>query len=123
MVRRRWWLTALMGVVVVGCGAPSGGDGQAELPAPTLPGRPRIALVMKSLANEFFVTMADGARKHHESHHSDYDLIVNGIGNESDITQQVALVEQMLSASVPSSSPRPTHGRSCRSSGRPSSRG
>jgi ribose transport system substrate-binding protein len=44
--------------------------------------------------------MADGARKHHESHHSDYDLIVNGIGNESDITQQVALVEQMLAQRV-----------------------
>ena len=100
MLCRFRWLTALMGMVLAGCGAPSGGAGQAESTETMPSGRPRIALVMKSLANEFFVTMADGARKHHEAHASDYDLIVNGIGNESDITQQVALVEQMLAQRV-----------------------
>ena len=55
---------------------------------------------MKSLANEFFVTMADGARRHQAEHAADYDLVVNGIRNESDITQQVALVEQMLAQGV-----------------------
>ena len=30
----------------------------------TASGKPKIALVMKSLANEFFQTMADGAKKH-----------------------------------------------------------
>jgi ribose transport system substrate-binding protein len=68
-------------------------------PAPT-PGRPRIALVMKSLANEFFVTMAEGARRHQTEHAADYDLVVNGIRNESEIGQQVALVEQMLAQGV-----------------------
>ena len=48
--------------------------------------RPRIALVMKSLANEFFVTMADGARKHQAAHTGDYELIVNGIKDESDMS-------------------------------------
>ena len=48
-------------------------------------GRPLIALIMKSLANEFFVTMANGARAHHEKHLGQYDLIVNGIKNEIDI--------------------------------------
>ena len=62
--------------------------------------RPRVALVMKSLANEFFVTMAEGAEAHHAAHDGDYDLVVNGIRNESDITQQVALVEQMIGAGV-----------------------
>ncbi|HOV32776.1 MAG TPA: hypothetical protein PLX23_05375, partial [Candidatus Hydrogenedens sp.] len=28
--------------------------------------KPRIALIMKSLANEFFKTMEEGARKHHQ---------------------------------------------------------
>src|SRR5215218_7335508 len=62
--------------------------------------RPRIALIMKSLANEFFVTMADGARKHQAEHSSDYELVVNGIKDESDLAQQVALIEQMVASGV-----------------------
>jgi ribose transport system substrate-binding protein len=62
--------------------------------------RPRIALIMKSLANEFFVTMADGAKKHQAAHPADYELIVNGIKDESDLAQQVALVEQMVASGV-----------------------
>ena len=30
--------------------------------------KPRVALVMKSLANEFFKTMEDGAREHYQEH-------------------------------------------------------
>jgi ribose transport system substrate-binding protein len=59
-----------------------------------------IALVMKSLANEFFGTMADGARKHHETHAADYDLVVNGMKNETDLAEQVTLVEQMIARRV-----------------------
>jgi ribose transport system substrate-binding protein len=59
-------------------------------------GKPKIALVMKSLANEFFSTMAEGGRKHHDAHAADYDLIVNGIKNETDLAEQVNLVEQMI---------------------------
>lgn len=66
-------------------------------PAPRVP---RIALVMKSLANEFFVTMAEGAKTHQASNADTYQLIVNGIRNESDLTQQVALVQQMMAQGV-----------------------
>jgi len=76
--------------------AAPGESGAASSPST----RPRIALVMKSLANEFFVTMADGARRHQAEHTNDYELIVNGIRNESEISQQVALVEQMLAQGV-----------------------
>ena len=62
--------------------------------------KPKVALVMKSLANEFFSTMAEGAQKHHAAHASDYDLIVNGIKNETDLSQQVNLVEQMTAEGV-----------------------
>lgn len=62
--------------------------------------KPEVALVMKSLANEFFKTMADGAEKHHSEHAEDYDLIVNGIRNETDIAAQVSLIEQMVSRQV-----------------------
>ncbi|MDO8860584.1 sugar ABC transporter substrate-binding protein [Haliea sp. E1-2-M8] len=61
---------------------------------------PRIALVMKSLANEFFTSMADGARAHQAANPGQYELIVNGIRNESDLAQQVALVEQMMATGV-----------------------
>jgi len=59
--------------------------------------RPTVALIMKSLANEFFKTMADGARAHQKAHPDEYELIVNGIKNETDLTAQVDLVEQMIS--------------------------
>jgi ribose transport system substrate-binding protein len=62
--------------------------------------KPEIALVMKSLANEFFQSMADGARDHQAAHSDDYDLIVNGIKNETDLGQQVSLVEQMVARGV-----------------------
>lgn len=58
--------------------------------------KPVVALVMKSLANEFFSTMAQGAEKHHAEHAADYDLLVNGIKNETDLAEQVNLVEQMV---------------------------
>lgn len=62
--------------------------------------RPMIALIMKSLANEFFVTMGDGAKSHQLQHSDAYDLIVNGIKNEIDLTQQVALIDQMIASGV-----------------------
>lgn len=66
----------------------------------TVSGKPRLALIMKSLANEFFGTMAEGARKHHAAHATEYDLVVNGIKNETDLAEQVGLVEQMVAQRV-----------------------
>ena len=63
-------------------------------------GKPKIALVMKSLANEFFSTMAEGANKHQAAHPDAYELIVNGIKNETDLAEQVSLVEQMIARQV-----------------------
>ena len=74
------------------------GCGQAEKKAES--NKPKIALVMKSLANEFFSTMAEGAKKHHAAHADDYDLVVNGIKNETDLGEQVNLVEQMIADRV-----------------------
>jgi len=97
-------LTILMAMAAAaGCGQPapsSQGSPAAESSSPTAAVRPRVALVMKSLANEFFVTMAEGAKRHQAAHQSEYELIVNGIRNETDITQQVALVEQMVAQGV-----------------------
>lgn len=62
--------------------------------------KPRIALIMKSLANEFFKTMEEGARKHHSEHSDQYDLIVEGIKDELDINRQVQLVETLIAQRV-----------------------
>jgi len=90
-----WLGLPLLGLSVVGCkpadNAGTGGDAA---------GKPRVALIMKSLANEFFSTMAHGAKKHQQDHAADYELIVNGIKNETDLSEQVSLVEQMVAQGV-----------------------
>lgn len=68
--------------------------------APTAAEKPKIALVMKSLANEFFSTMAAGASQHQKTHAADYELLANGIKNETDLAEQVNLVEQMMARQV-----------------------
>ena len=61
---------------------------------------PKIALIMKSLANEFFVTMQRSAEAHQAAQPELYTLVANGIKNESDLAQQVALVDQMIALGV-----------------------
>ncbi|WP_437222335.1 sugar ABC transporter substrate-binding protein [Planctomicrobium sp. SH661] len=62
--------------------------------------KPKIALIMKSLANEFFSTMAEEARTYQAAHADDFELIVNGIKDERDLSRQVALVEEMVANKV-----------------------
>lgn len=64
------------------------------------PAKPKIALVMKSLANEFFRTMEDGARKHQKENSQEYDLVANGIKDEQDVSKQIDVVEQMIAQRV-----------------------
>lgn len=92
-------LGSLLCLMFVGCDAgssvkPSGTSQESK------PGRPKIALIMKSLANEFFSTMAAGAEKHQTEHSDEYELIVNGIKDERDLSRQVALVDEMVAAGV-----------------------
>ena len=62
--------------------------------------RPVVALVMKSLANEFFQTMEDGARRHEAAHSTQFRLLANGIKDELDVARQVDIVEQMMAQRV-----------------------
>jgi ribose transport system substrate-binding protein len=68
--------------------------------SPSAPQKPRVALIMKSLANEFFSTMRRGAEEHQAEHSHQYDLIVNGIKDENDVIRQVALVNEMIALNV-----------------------
>ncbi|MFM8574177.1 MAG: sugar ABC transporter substrate-binding protein [Pirellula sp.] len=62
--------------------------------------KPKVALVMKSLANEFFSTMAEGAKKHQSQNANQYELVVNGIKDERDLARQAAIVDEMIAAGV-----------------------
>jgi ribose transport system substrate-binding protein len=64
------------------------------------PPKPRVALVMKSLANEFFLTMESGAKAHQQAHSGEYALLANGIKDELDVSRQIDLVEQMVAQNV-----------------------
>jgi ribose transport system substrate-binding protein len=90
--------TALLAVVAAtilvghGCTPPASNDSAIH--------KPRIALIMKSLANEFFITMETGARAHQQANAEAYDLLANGIKDELDVGRQIDLVEQMIAQRV-----------------------
>ena len=62
--------------------------------------KPKVALVMKSLANEFFRTMEDGAKAYQKENPAQFELIANGIKDETDTSAQIRIVEQMIVAKV-----------------------
>jgi ribose transport system substrate-binding protein len=79
-------LTLTVTLLPCGCG-PTGPTGRNE-------GKPRITLIMKSLANPFFKTMEDGARSHQAANAGKYDLKAVGIPDERDMAKQISYVEQ-----------------------------
>ena len=89
--------TLLLALTLAACGSEQ--PAATETAAPEADKPVRVALIMKSLANEFFINMADGARAH-QAENGSYELVVNGIKNESDLAQQVSLVEQMMATRV-----------------------
>ena len=85
--------------LIAGCGKPSA-PAPPGAQKPPVAQKPRVALIMKSLANEFFKTMENGARAQQRLHAQDYDLLVNGIKDEQDVSRQIDLVEQMMAQRV-----------------------
>jgi ribose transport system substrate-binding protein len=62
--------------------------------------KPKVALVMKSLANEFFLTMETGAKDYQKQNPDKFDLVTNGIKDETDTANQIRIVEQMIVSKV-----------------------
>ncbi|OLL30778.1 LacI family transcriptional regulator [Burkholderia sp. SRS-W-2-2016] len=62
--------------------------------------KPKVALVMKSLANEFFLTMETGAKDYQKHNPGLFDLVTNGIKDETDTANQIRIVEQMIVSKV-----------------------
>jgi len=69
--------------------APAGDDGEM----------PVVGLVMKSLANEFFKTMEEGAQKY-AADRGDFELIAVGMNSETDIDTQINAVEGFIAQGV-----------------------
>src|SRR5246127_4696426 len=61
--------------------------------------KPVIGLVMKSLANEFFKDMEEGAVKH-ATERGDLTLVPVGMHSETDIDTQIAAVENFITKKV-----------------------
>ena len=60
---------------------------------------PTIGLVMKSLANEFFQNMEQGAVAHVDER-GDLELTTLGIQNETDLQAQIGLIENLIAQNV-----------------------
>ncbi len=67
-------------------------------PPAAQPERKRVALVMKTLTNPFFVEMEKGARRAEKE--LDVDLQVKTAAQETSIEQQIQIVEDMITAKV-----------------------
>ena len=61
--------------------------------------RPVVGLIMKSLANEFFQNMLEGAEAH-EAERGDYELRAVGMQNETDFESQINAVENFITQGV-----------------------
>ncbi|MEW4528454.1 sugar ABC transporter substrate-binding protein [Maioricimonas sp. JC845] len=97
----RTFFSLCFGLSLAAIAAGCGGDSEPAADAPSDgDGKPHVALIMKSLANEFFSTMAAGAENHQQEHADEYRLTVNGIKDERDLARQVALVEEMVASGV-----------------------
>lgn len=93
--------TALLFAIPLLLGMPlATGCKPANESASAAPAKPRVALIMKSLANEFFLTMENGAKAHQQTHSGEYELLANGIKDELDVSRQIDLVEQMIAQRV-----------------------
>jgi ribose transport system substrate-binding protein len=84
-------LICVFAMAVAACGRDAGAPQDA---------RPRIGLVMKSLANEFFMEMERGARAHQQQHRDQYELLATGIKDEVDVGGQINMVEQLVAQRV-----------------------
>lgn len=90
---RRRVQTAFIALLALGIAGSPGSPVRAQ-------DKPKIALIMKSLANEFFRTMEDGARAHQKANADAYTLLANGIKNETDTAAQIKMIEQAVAQKV-----------------------
>ena len=115
---RIFGLLTIFALVLAGCAAPiapaapvapaaaeapaaaAPADAAAAVPAPAgKHGKPVVGLVMKSLANEFFKTMEEGAVAY-VTERGDFELIPVGMNSETDIDTQISAMENFITQNV-----------------------
>lgn len=62
--------------------------------------KPVIALVLKSMRNQFFTEMADGAKDYYAHHNKEFSLLVDGIDVETDYASQKTLIRQLTNQHI-----------------------
>lgn len=100
---RHWLLAPICGALLIACSDSNGPAVEAVTATPAAskaadtptPGV-RVALVMKTLTNPFFVEMEKGARRAQQA--TGIDLHVQTATQETSIEQQIQLVEQEIQA-------------------------
>ena len=94
-VSRRTFLgTSFLGVVglLTGCGATE----TATTTGGATAAKPKVGLVMKSLANEFFKQMQAGAEEYAKQNAAKFDFMAVGMKDERDFAAQVDAVENFI---------------------------
>src|SRR4029078_6015640 len=87
----RWFVLPLLAVFALaaaGCNRDAGPKSS----------RPRVALVMKTLNNPFFIDMQRGAEE--AAKRLDVDLVVQAAERETDVERQMQIVENLIQAHV-----------------------
>jgi ribose transport system substrate-binding protein len=91
-----WAAAWSLALLLAACDAPSdqSATAQPQSAAPRLAQRPRIALVMKTLTNPFFIEMEKGARRAEQE--LNLELLVRTAAQETSIEQQIGIVDQLI---------------------------
>lgn len=61
---------------------------------------PTVALVVKSIHNEFFLQMIAGAQEYAASHPARFHLIIEGVQAEIDVASQEAIIKGLIAKKV-----------------------
>ena len=83
-------LAALLGLALAGCTRPE--------PGPKAPAKPRVALVLKTLNNPFFIDMQKGAEE--AATRLGVDLVVQAAEREVDVDKQMQIIENLIQTGV-----------------------
>jgi ribose transport system substrate-binding protein len=84
-------------IILTACG--DAATAPAATPVPTKASVPTVGLVLKSLNNQFFIDMRDGAVKYQQQQKT-FTLLTSGIQTETDIDGQASLVEDYIKRKV-----------------------
>jgi len=87
-LNRACWLITLAALGLVGC----------NREAATTDSRPRVALVLKTLNNPFFIDMQRGAEE--AAKRLNVDLVVQAAERETDVEKQMQIIENLIQARV-----------------------